>query len=419
MLFCSVKDTVVPQGAVELRLDLWPHIDLEAVKRIVRQQPTLLTVRSKAQGGNFEGSEAQREALLEELIALGPAFVDLEYAMRPGFLQAMIPRVPCILSYHNLHEVPADLEAIYRRMQPYNAFSYKIAAQAETASEALRLLLFAKTHDRCSGIAMGKGVRFARVLGPVVGNRVDYACHREPLGPGQLTLAEWHSLYRYPTLNRATAIYGLIGDPVEQSIGHLYHNALLQGAVYVKMRVTREELPTFIPLAKALGVRGLSVTAPLKEAIVPFVDVLDSECGAVNTLRFDQGRIVGTNTDGPGALDAIEKRRAVAGKTMVLLGTGGVARGIAFEAKARGAFVHLLGRTDFRLPPRTDILINCTPVAPSVDFHPDMLVMDCVYSPRLTPFLSAAARTGCAIVYGEELFFNQAARQIAFWTHDV
>jgi 3-dehydroquinate dehydratase/shikimate dehydrogenase len=304
-------------------------------------------------------------------------------------------------------------------MQRYEAFNYKIAAQAQSTSEALRLLLFAKAHDQCSAMAMGRAVSFARVLGPVVGNSVDYACHQDAIAPGQLSVAELHSIYRYTTLNRATAIYGLIGDPVEQSIGHLYHNAQLQGAVYVKMRVTSEELPTFIPLAKALGIRGLSVTAPLKEAIVPFVDTLESKSGAVNTLRFDQDRIIGTNTDGAGALDALEKRGPVAGKTMVLLGTGGVARGIAFEAKARGAVVHVRGRDEVGLPARTDILINCTPSAPSVDFHPDMLVMDCVYSPRLTPFLRAAAHKGCAIVYGEELFFNQAARQIAFWMDDV
>jgi 3-dehydroquinate dehydratase/shikimate dehydrogenase len=429
MLFCSVKDTAMPANIpVELRLDLWPHIDLAIVKQIVHRQPVLLTVRSQAHGGKFQGSETQREALLEELIALGPAFMDLEYDMRPGFLQAMISRAQCILSYHNRHEVPADLENIYQQMQYYDAFTYKIAAQASSTSEALRLLLFAKTHARCCGIAMGKGVSFARVLGPIVGNCIGYASHQEECAPGQLTLAELYALYRYPTLNRATAIYGLIGDPIEQSIGHLYHNAQLHGAVYVKMTVTPEELSTFIPLAKALGVRGLSVTAPLKEAIIPFVDVLDSKMGAVNTLRFDDGRIVGTNTDGAGALDAIEKRESVTGKTIVLLGAGGVARSIAFEAKVRGAFVHVLSRTVSKaekfaadmgckigLPSRTDILVNCMPEAPPVDFHPEMLVMDCVYVPPLTPFLRAAAQKGCRIVSGEELFFNQAARQIAFW----
>src|ERR1700733_6454421 len=168
MLFCSVKNEgcqnvqsrvkdAVSSGhlGIELRLDLCPHVDLETVRQIVQGQPTLLTVRSQMHGGKFQGSEAQRELFLEKLIALQPAYVDLEYDMRPGFLQAMIPRTQCILSYHNTQEVPADLKSIYQQMRRYDAFSYKIAAQAQSTSQALRLLLFAKAHARCSAIAMG------------------------------------------------------------------------------------------------------------------------------------------------------------------------------------------------------------------------------------------------------------------------
>jgi 3-dehydroquinate dehydratase/shikimate dehydrogenase len=264
----------------------------------------------------------------------------------------------------------------------------------------------------------------------------------EKTGPGQLSVTELMDIYHYPQLNPKTSIYGLIGDPIEKSVGHIYHNAVFARrnvkAVYVKMTVKPDELSEFISLAKELGMRGLSVTIPLKEKILPFVDMLDDcakKIGAVNTLLFQDGKILGTNTDGIGALDAIEKRVVVQGKKMVLLGAGGAARAIAYEAIVRGAHVLILNRTVQRaketalalhcrgggldaLPDDYDILVNCSPDPMPIDaarIRPKTIVMDVVYSPHLTPFLQAAADRGCQIVQGEEMFLNQAVGQTAFW----
>lgn len=291
---------------------------------------------------------------------------------------------------------------------------------------------------------MGEKGKFARVLGPIAGNLIDYASldSEEQTGPGQLTVSEWIDVYRYPSLNTHTSIYGLIGDPVEKSPGHLYHNAVFRerhlNAVYVKMNVKPEELSEFIPLATQIGIRGLSVTIPLKEKILPFLDEIEpaaKQIGAVNTLLFKNRQILGTNTDGLGALDAIEKKALVHGKKVVLLGAGGAARGIAFEARARGAEVWVLNRTVQRakelaadlgceaggldeVPGDYDILINCSPDPMPIDpqkMRPNTLAMDIVYFPRETDFLKEASLKKCQIVYGEEMFLNQAARQTAFW----
>jgi 3-dehydroquinate dehydratase/shikimate dehydrogenase len=415
MLFLSMAraDTAQPQGlGLELRLDLFST----DVKTFLRNtsSPVLLTLRTAAQ-----------DAEIEQLLALEPPFFDLECDRDPQFLHAMIkkyPKTQFILSYHNFQETPEDLDAIYRSMQEYDAFSYKIAVMAHSTNDALKMLLFAKKHPKVSAICMGEKGSFARVLGPIVGNRVDFACAEEQTAPGQLTVRELLDIYHYPSLNSATAIYGLIGDPVEKSPGHLYHNAVFRerniNAVYVKMQVKPEELSEFIPLAVALGIRGLSVTIPLKEAILPFVDELDrnaQQIGAVNTLLFKNGKILGTNTDGLGALDALEKKISVCGKKIVLLGAGGAARAIAFEAKARGAHVFVLNRTADRarklaadlgcvaieeMPYDYDILINCAPAAIDPQkIRPKTVVMDIALQE----------------VYGEEMFLNQAARQTTFW----
>ncbi len=435
-------------GAIELRLDLWPYLDAAKIEEFIQRAdlPVLLTLRKASQGGKFQGTEWEREALIERFLALEPSFFDLEYDMRPEFLHRVMKKyskTQFILSCHNC-QTSADLEEVYCLMQQYPIFHYKIAAAAHSTNEALKMLLFAKKRPKTSAICMGEEGTFARVLGRVTGNLIGYASVHagEQTAPGQLTANELIGIYNYPSLNRETAIYGLIGDPVEKSLGHLYHNAVFQerglNAVYVKMRVKPEELSEFIPLAMAMGIRGLSVTSPLKEKILPFLDEIEpaaKQIGAVNTLLFERGRVIGTNTDGLGALDAIEQKSLVRGKRVVILGAGGAARAIAFEAGSRGADVLILNRTVQRakevaadmgceasgldeVPEDYDILINCSPNPMPIDpkrIREGKVVMDVACFPRETAFLKEASLKRCQIVYGEEMFLNQAARQTAFW----
>jgi 3-dehydroquinate dehydratase / shikimate dehydrogenase len=459
MLFVSVVKSESIQKSqnkllgIELRLDLFPSIDIEYIKNFLQNSscPVMFTLRKTSQGGKFQGTESEREILIQRLLALEPPFFDLESDMDTKFLQKAIkkyPKTKFILSYHNFQETPADLESIYSLMQKYPVFSYKIAAMANSTNDALRMLLFVKKHPKASVICMGEKGEFGRILGPIVGNVINYASlsSEERSAPGQLSVDELVDIYNYPALNEQTSIYGLIGDPVEKSPGHLYHNARFReqslNAIYVKMKVKPEELSEFIPLAMAFGMRGLSVTIPLKEKIWPFLDKVEpavKEIGAINTLLFENGQIIGTNTDGLGALDAIEKKSLVRGKKLVLVGAGGAARSIVFEAKARGADVLILNRTLQKgkelakdlgctaggldeLPADYDILINCSSNGMSIDpekIKPKTMVMDIVYSPRETDFLREALQKNCEIVYGDEMFLNQAARQNAFWTGNL
>ncbi|MDE3045796.1 MAG: shikimate dehydrogenase [Verrucomicrobiota bacterium] len=430
MLFASVPQ-LEEYRPIELRLDLFSEIPWAFLKE--RRKHLLLALRRTARR-----SEEEREAVIEQLLALEPPLFDLEGDMRPAFLHRVLAKYPAtkfLLSYHNFDETPADLDPIYNNLAKYHAHGYKIATMAHSASDVLRLLLFGRKHSSLSVIPMGERGAFGRVLGPIVGNRIDYAYLDKPTAPGQLSVRELSEIYRYSTLNKKTALYGLIGDPVDKSLGHLYHNRLFaeegRNAVYVKISLKEEELPSFFPLAKEMGFRGLSVTMPLKKKVLPWVDYLDPRAaaiGAVNTLVFTAGQILGSNTDGLGALDAIEKRGAVRGKQLVLLGAGGAARAIAFEAKMRGAEVSIFNRTQakgralaeavggfFGVPDHYDCLINCSPEPPSIEPLPGSLVLDIVYVPRETPLLQRAQKRGCQIIYGDEMFFNQANRQRQLW----
>ena len=471
-LLSSVPSDV---DGVELRLDLMRSIDFDAIRLALQgPHPIMLTLR---------GASSAHETLLEELLALAPPFFDLDCSMRPAFLERMLGSHPATKFVLSSHDAAHPMR--------YPAYTYKIATTTHSTLDALRQLVFAKRHSNepvakvlaseksmilsqfasrhrrpcptpehnsqpsrargwdgkmaqkgdfsggrtfatgsnVSVICMGARASFARVLGPVVGNRIDYACldDANATAPGQISVRELLDVYRYRSLTPATAIYGLIGDPVDHSIGHIYHNRAFQqrgkNAVYVKMPLSLAELEEFWPLAQELGIRALSVTRPLKEAIV--------SNAAINTIQLHP--FGAHNTDGVAALDAIERRESVQDKRVVLLGAGGTARAIAMEATRRGAKLWILNRTAAKAKqlaselgaahgtladlPDYDILIQCTPAPLVVERIPaHALVMDVVYAPRETPLLQAAINAGARVIYGEELFERQAARQQALWS---
>jgi len=439
MLFVSVQSleflSAVPKDVdgIELRLDLSSRIDFGLLRQGLKtsSKPVMFTLRSVQHGGRYSHD---RETLLSELLELKPPFLDVEYDVSSGFLDRAFQQseTQIVLSAHNV----SDLESVYQQMSCYPAFTYKLAVPVTSTIEALQLLLFAKTHPHTSIIPMGEHGSFARVLGPVFGNQLNFASisSSQTVAPGQLSAQELLEIYRFHTLNPETAIYGLIGSPVSQSVGHVYHNRCfseqVRNAVYVKMHLLPDELPAFFPLAKNLGIHGLSVTMPLKEAVIPYVQN-EYPVPSVNTLYLQDGQYFGTNTDGPAAVAVLEKRGSVAGKTIVILGAGGAARAMTFALQERGAKVVVLNRTPEKarplspyfgtlsdVPSSYHAVIQCTPHPMPVDpkhLLPKALAMDIVYFPRETEFLQAASAAGCELIYGDEFFAAQAAMQSALW----
>ncbi|MBM3198720.1 MAG: hypothetical protein FJZ58_05645 [Chlamydiae bacterium] len=159
--------------------------------------------------------------------------------------------------------------------------------------------------------------------------------------------------------------------------------------------------------------------------------------GSVNTLIRTKRGWAGWNTDGAGALDALAKYTVIAGQHIVILGAGGTARAIAYESIKRGASVFIANRTKEKaqelaslfscqaggiedIPSVYDIIILCSPKIPSnlcsEQLLPGTLAMDVVYVPKETPFLQLAKSRGCRLVYGEEMFVQQAEQQRRLWT---
>ncbi|MEK7865095.1 MAG: shikimate dehydrogenase [Planctomycetota bacterium] len=463
---------VAPADLVEIRLDARPDFPLEWIPRLGK--PVIATCRLRAQGGSWNGSEADRMALLRRAVDAGAAWVDLEWkcgAQARAFRPARV-----LTSHHVLDGLPDDVEGVLREMTLEGGDAIKLVAHARTTleavtfSSAVRLALAARDWQSqlagpglppVAAFAMGEAGTWTRVALARLGAPWVYAAldRSRATAPGQPTLAEWTGVLRVHRLGAGTALYGLIGNPVAHSLSPLIHNLAFEkegiDAIYVPFLVTD---PGALPAVLALDVRGFSVTIPYKEAVLPLVDRRSraaTEIGAVNTLvRRGDAQAVGWeggNTDAAGALAAVARAYGaspdtpfLAGKRALVLGAGGAARAIAWGLARAGARVAVSGRTgtraealaremklvavpwDARAGEAPDLLVNTTPVGmapraeespwPSSALHAGMVVFDTVYHPRRTRLLADAKAAGARVVEGIEMLVEQAALQFTAWT---
>ena len=260
-----------------------------------------------------------------------------------------------------------------------------------------------------------------------------------------------------PGLSAGTVVVGVIGYPVAHSLSPRLHNTAFAHLgldwVSVGFAVPPGQAAVALDGARALGVRGLSVTMPHKEEAATAVAELSREAarlGAVNCAVEVDGSWQGANTDGAGFVAALARGGgfAPAGARCLVVGAGGAARAvIAALGDAGAAEVVVVNRTEERArsaaalagevgrtgPPEEargcDLVVNATPVGmgdreggPSgwpVDpglLRPGQLVVDLVYHPAVTPWLAAAADRGATTANGLGMLVHQAALQIELWT---
>lgn len=452
-LLQDIEDFV---DGVEIRIDLFQEVDFKVLSHIrsVWKKKLLFTFRRKDQGGGFTGSLEKQIETWHFLLQIQPDFVDIEYDAPLSLFEHIrthYPSIQIISSYHNFSSTPHSLESVLAEMKKRPAHDYKIAVHANSPLDTLTLMHFVQTevkHGRpLTGISMGERGTFSRILSAVYGSKYNYAFWEEHLSTakGQVSIEELYNVYHYPLLNTQTKVFALLGDPVDASIGSLVHNAVFrehhENAVYVKIRLKKEEIMPFFALAKKLGIfYGFSITTPLKEVVGPLLDSIQpssQEMGAINTILVTAHGYVGTNTDGIGACEALEKKISLKGKKVVLIGAGGAAKAIAFAIKQKQAEVWIINRTESKAKQIAqdlhcqggglsllhkmgsyDVLINATadeiPISES-DIQEGSIVMDIKTVPLWTTFLSYAHKKSCTIIFGYEMFLEQAILQQMLW----
>lgn len=258
----------------------------------------------------------------------------------------------------------------------------------------------------------------------------------------------------------STNIVGLIGHPVEHSFSPPMHNAAFDALgmdyAYVAFDVNPAELQKAIEGARSLNIKGFNVTIPHKIDVMKYLDEIDDVArliGAVNTIDFKN--LKGYNTDGIGAVRAIEEVTSIKNKNVVIAGAGGASRAISFYIAKYGAdSLTILNRNVDKAQSLArdvsnsgligdvksdsineinayladaDILVDTTPlgmhphindqpIATAENMHDELVVFDAVYNPNETVLLKQAIEAGAKPVYGIKMLLYQGAESFKIWT---
>ena len=492
--------TGVSAGAklLEWRLDALAEEDagLASIRQLLEETPAtaIATIRAESEGGTWAGDETDRISLLEA-IGTGshpPRYIDLELGAwnRSANLRQKVMlaidhdtqvrdvETKLILSSHEFSGRPNDLmHRVAQMIECDQCAIAKVVWRARSLRDNLEAFdLLSSRAKPMIALCMGEFGLMSRVLAPKFGGFLTFAAVEQGGGtaPGQPTVTELRTTYRFDAIDQDTQVYGVVGWPVDHSKGPEVHNAGFDAidfnGVYLPLPIMPEweqfkaSMVAMIDHPK-LDFRGCSVTLPHKENLLRLVrecggtvDEHAERIGAANTLVIDdEGKLSCVNTDAPAALEALCDGMSVdgselSGRTILILGAGGVARAVASGVLDYGAQVLIHNRTpdrantladdlrsnefDIRVVSASelkqftvDVIINCTsvgmdsgpapeesPVPEHLDITPDMTIFETVYAPIDTPLVREARSCGATVITGDELFLRQAKRQFQMWT---
>ncbi|MDO4214937.1 MAG: shikimate dehydrogenase [Bacteroidales bacterium] len=264
-----------------------------------------------------------------------------------------------------------------------------------------------------------------------------------------------------------TELIGLLANPIRNSKSPMMHNTAFEALgldfAYLVFEVDQTTLKDAIQGMKALKVKGFNVSMPNKTAVMQYLDEIlpaGQLCGAVNTVLNQDGRLIGTNTDGLGFMLACEAQGMhIKGKKITVLGAGGAATAVCMQAGLDGvseisifqgadAFWDKALQNAEKLNTQTSckakvfhledtealrreindsvMLVNatgcgfCQPIGPCLIpdksyLRPDLMVFDVIYSPAETQLLAWAKEVGCTCSNGLEMMFHQGAAAFKWW----
>ena len=264
------------------------------------------------------------------------------------------------------------------------------------------------------------------------------------------------------SLSARTNIFCLIGHPVEHSMSPTMWNPALQELgldyAYVAFDVRPEKLKEAIDGMRALGIKGMNVTIRHKENVIQYLDEIDpiaKKMGAINTIKNEEGVLKARNTDAGGAKKSlIDAGCEISGSNILFLGSGGVARSVAYilsehankivltdivENAALAVAKEIKQNMGANIEGKTssetilkqeiqdaDILINATPIGmhPKTDaspiskelLHENLFVFDVIYNPLQTKLMQDATEIGCKTLGGLDMLVNQGVLAFEWWT---
>lgn len=240
------------------------------------------------------------------------------------------------------------------------------------------------------------------------------------------------------------ATYGLLGKNISYSfskkyfenyfnskkLNHKYLNFDLQSLSDIETHLTKHK-----------DLKGLNITTPFKEDIIPLLYKIDKEAkeiGAVNTVKISKkGNLIGYNSDHYGFAKSLAEHFPIEGRSALILGTGGASKAIAYVLKSLNFNFKFVSREQSEntlvyeeltkeIIQEHNLIVNCTPLgtSPNINNYPKIpyeelssnhLLFDLIYNPKLTLFLKFGKDQGARIVNGEAMLLNQAKKSWEIW----
>ena len=463
LLSHAKREVEAGETFLEFRLDYleMPRKGIAVIKDFLEAHPEVMllaTCRRHQNHGRFNGSIDEQLAILDGAVEAGAIAIDIEIEtaesakVKAGALRS---KATVIISYHNYDGTPA-VEPVLRRMMKIPADGYKLVTTARKPSDNTRVLELAKTAKAPLILLAMSEIGFpTRVLTPSLGCLFTYASPlaAEGTAAGQINARTLRNLYRFDKFTKAAKVFGVVADPVRQSISPQVHNRAFQArrldAIYLPFLVSPTQLKDFFQFAEAMPVAGFSVTIPHKQKIIRYLDVVDPlarRIGAVNTVWRKSGKWRGTNTDAAAVVKPLAKHLRLAKSSVLVAGNGGAARSAAFTLIDAGAKVTIVGRNPDRAralakacggesmareqiskATKFDAVVHSTPLGmfPKMDecFFDDIIpadvVFDMVYNPLETVLIERARSQKKVVVPGLEMFMEQAVAQFEIFTGET
>ena len=420
---------------VELRVDLLSDPEIDEIAAFLKSlaMPAIVTYRLKADGGAYSGDDETRARFFRGLLKSGcldrgEFYFDFEDGLRNAELEEMTRThgVRIIRSAHFFGPMKESVAAVCRRLTEGTDEIAKVAFMPESAAEVGRAFAEASELENVPHVicAMGSIGLASRALAVRTGSMWTY-CSCGALGEiGLVSPFELVRTYRFRTQTRDYSLYGVTGWPLKRTMSPELHNSafLIEDADAVMAPFPAATAADAIAVLRDTGMRGMAVTIPHKETLMPLLDEISPEAreiGAVNTIAVKDGKLVGYNTDADGfsaALTAFLGRTDLSGTKVAVLGAGGASKAVVFALKRLGAEVEIFHR---RTPPAAtfEVLVNATPVDPIPDyvFSGREAVYDLVYLPEVTPLMARAKAAGCRVENGLSMLMAQARGQRKIW----
>jgi 3-dehydroquinate dehydratase/shikimate dehydrogenase len=420
----------------------------------------LYTLRSRAEGGAWEGSAERRK---RRLLDAAERFdlIDLECArdLSPDVLKA-IPAQKRVISWHGPAANLAGLKATFEKMSAAEAHLYKLVPTASQSGEEIPALLLLDSLKRrdVAAFAVGPIGAWTRLIAPRLGAPVLYGALGDvPGAPGQITLRRLREDFGLPALPKVERLFGVVGNPALHSLSPRLHNTAYRelGLPFLYLPFHVESFGDFwLEVVEGgaleqigMPLRGLSVTTPHKEAALAVAAAPSPRAeliGAANTLVNHQEVWEAESTDLEGVVLPLRARGIdLASRRAAVVGTGGAGRAAAEGLAVAGARVTLVNRgiengeraaellklpfvpLDEFDPAAFDLIVHATSLGRGADeplpfavdgLRPGTVVVDLVYKAEPTPLLAAAAARGLTVIDGREVLVYQALGQFRWMT---